>query len=188
MITLPVPAETALPTSHTQLTPDRQALFLRKLADWGNVRSACKAAGIGRTNAYRMRRSSSEFAELWDGALLLARSQAEDVLADRALNGVEEKVFYHGEEVATRRRFSPQLLLAHLGRLDKLSYRPAARDAADAFDSRVGRLEAGVEEESYQEMIARESEEGGDLCGDLSGDWPAEDAEMEELARMRGNF
>jgi len=42
------------------------------------------------------------------------------VLADRALNGTQEVVFYHGEEVATRTRFDSRLLLAHLGRLDAL--------------------------------------------------------------------
>ena len=41
------------------------------------------------------------------------------MLADRALNGVQEAVFYHGEEVATRTRYDSRLLLAHLARLDK---------------------------------------------------------------------
>ena len=55
-----------------------------------------------------------------------SRAHAEEVLADRALNGVEETVFYHGEEVATRTRYDARLLLAHLARLDAKAEDPVA--------------------------------------------------------------
>lgn len=61
---------------------------------------------------------SARFAAGWDGALVLARQVAEDVLAQRALEGVEEPVFYRGEQVGSRWRFDARLLLAHLARLD----------------------------------------------------------------------
>src|SRR3546814_3125124 len=84
------------------LTPPRQAAFLENLMVWGNARLACKAAAVSPQTAYRERRRSPAFAALWDAALLSARQHAEEVLADRALSGVEEAVFYHGEEVARR--------------------------------------------------------------------------------------
>ena len=84
------------------------------------MRWRCAAAGISRSTAYRMRRACGRFEQLWDAALLVARTQVEAVLADRALNGVEETIFYHGEAVATRRRYDARLLLAHLARLDRM--------------------------------------------------------------------
>ena len=61
------------------------------------------------------------------GASPSARELAEDVLQDKALNGIVEQLFYHGEVVDTRTRFDGRLLLALLGRLDK---RAESRTAA----------------------------------------------------------
>ena len=41
-----------------------------------------------------MRRSSRPFRRAWDAAMLVAREGAAGELAERALNGVEEPVFY----------------------------------------------------------------------------------------------
>ena len=117
-----------------------QAEFLRTLAQWGNVRAAAKAVGVARTTAYRMRRECLTFQELWDAALLHARPLVEEVLADRALNGVQESVYYHGEEVATRTRYDSRLLLAHLGRLDRLEQNRRVLDAMAGFDLQVAEL------------------------------------------------
>jgi hypothetical protein len=87
-----------------------------------------------------MRRASEEFRELWDAALVIARPQVEEVLADRALNGVTESVFYHGEEVATRTRYDARLLLAHLTRLDRVEQRGNVYRVVREFDERVERL------------------------------------------------
>jgi hypothetical protein len=122
------------PPAPQHFTRAAQAEFLEALSDWGNVRAAAKRVGVSRSTAYRMRRACPRFRELWDGALLIARPQVEEVLADRALNGITETVFYHGEEVATRKRFDARLLLAHLGRLDRLSHNRAAANAAIEFD------------------------------------------------------
>lgn len=139
---IPVSSEGA-PVRQRPFTKECQVRFLQCLSEWGNVRAACKAAGVTRTTAYRLRRSNMRFEELWEGAQLLARKQVEEVLADRAIEGVEEQVFYHGEEVAMRRRYDARLLLAHLGRLDKLAQKTSARDAAMLFDQRLDLLEHG---------------------------------------------
>ncbi|WP_298333997.1 hypothetical protein [uncultured Erythrobacter sp.] len=123
----------------------RQAEFLRVLAQWGNVRAAAKAVGVSRATAYRLRRECLLFAELWDAALLCAKPQVEEVLADRALNGTQEVVFYHGEEVATRTRYDSRLLLAHLGRLDKLSTHRPTVEATYGFDLQLEELEKAPE-------------------------------------------
>ena len=117
-----------------ELTTDVQADFIERLAQWGNVRAAARAAGLSRAQFYRMRRANPLFATMWDAALLLARPRVEEVLADRALNGVTESVFYHGEAVATRTRYDSRLLLAHLGRLDRIEQDREVLAAARDFD------------------------------------------------------
>ena len=133
---LPITIDQSLPVPQ-QFSRDQQADFLDALASWGNVRASARVAGVSRSTAYRMRGACPRFRELWDAALVLAQPQVEEVLADRALNGVEETVFYHGEAVATRKTFDSRLLLAHLGRLDRLSADPKVRAASWGFEGEL---------------------------------------------------
>ena len=127
----------------TVFSPQRQAEFLQSLQLSGNVRLAARAARVSAQTAYRARRGSAAFARAWDSALLAARDHAEQVLADRALNGWEEAVFYHGEEVARRRRYSDRLLLAHLARLDRLEARPDIAAGLATLDTAIKSLSRG---------------------------------------------
>ena len=154
MTSLPVPAEFETP-SHDPLPPhrgekpvptfsdgaDRKARFLERLSLSGNVRSACRAIAITPMTAYRWRRACKHFASGWEAALVVARAAAEEVLADRALNGVEETVYYHGEEVATRTRYDTRLLLAHLARLDAKAEDRNIAEAAEDFDAAIAHFE-----------------------------------------------
>ncbi|GMN03661.1 hypothetical protein MTsPCn3_23920 [Erythrobacter sp. MTPC3] len=135
-----LPSDTARVPQH-QFTRVRQAAFLRRLADCGEVRSAARASGVSHQCVYRMRRACADFARGWDAALLIAREHAEEALATRAMHGTEEQVFYHGEVVATRRRFDSRLLLAHLARLDRLEDRADTAMLAGAFDAVVEAFE-----------------------------------------------
>ena len=91
-------------SSDPVLTPERKLRFLDELARHGNVRVAAARVGCSRSGLYLARRRDLVFAAGWRAALVLARDHAEAVLAERALDGVEEPVFYHGEVVAMRRR------------------------------------------------------------------------------------
>ncbi len=144
----------------SEFTPDRRLLFCDRLAASGNVRLACKVARISPQTAYKARRRDAVFALAWDAALALARDHAEAVLADHALNGVEEPVFYHGEEVARRRRYDGRLLLAHLGRLDRLCKRPEVEDAAGRFDELLAMLGGHPPDPGMMEPAAGAEEEG----------------------------
>jgi hypothetical protein len=149
----PLPGAEPVPTSAegagawTVLTPQRLAAFLAQLAETGNARLAARAAGVSPQTMYRARRKSAALARAWDAAMLAARPVAEAVLADKALNGWEEAVFYRGEEIARKPRFDSRLLLAHLARLDKLAERAAegAGEAADlaALDEAIETLARG---------------------------------------------
>ena len=125
----------------------RQVLFLENLSVTGSVRSAASAAQTSHQSAYRARRACGAFRTAWDAALVVARAAAADTLAARAIDGVSEPVFYHGEEVGSRTRFSDRLLLAHLARLDRLVEDPRANAFAEDFDEALagfGRGEAFV--------------------------------------------
>lgn len=126
-------------------TLERQAAFLEALAEGGAVRRAAARSGVSHATVYRERRASPAFRRAWDAALLAARALAEDVLATRAIEGVEEDVMYHGEVVATRRRYDARLLLAHLARLDRLCGDARTEAFASDFEAALARFAQGEE-------------------------------------------
>jgi len=141
-------------------TPAKQKTFLEALARCGSVKSAATYAGMSRESAHRLRRrvGNEAFARAWDAALIHARELYAEELLEKGLHGWTETVWYHGEEVGERSRFSPHLLLSALGRLDKkaegldLAGHPA-RAAAGDFDAM---LEAIGEGEDCTEMLAEQ--------------------------------
>ena len=165
------PAETDQPSHPTILTPERQAAFLEHLAQNGNVRLACRVAGASPQTLYRARRGSRGFARAWDAALLAARHHAEDVLADRALNGVDEPVFYHGEEVARRRRYSDRLLLSHLARLDRKAEQVDAELGEQELDAAIALLRGGEElaDEALTPSLSDSERGQGANCEEVAG-------------------
>ena len=100
-------------------TPARKLRFLDELARHGNVRVAAARCGVSRSGAYLARARDAAFAGAWRAALVLGRDCAVQEMAERAIDGWEEPVFYRGRLVATRRRHDARLLLAHIARLDK---------------------------------------------------------------------
>jgi hypothetical protein len=133
--------DTADPTDrtprHDGWTDERRARFLDSLAARGNVRLACRRVHLSPEAAYRLKRRDPGFARAWEAALVLAYDCGLDTLADRAIDGVEEAVWHHGEQVGTRRKYDSRLLLAHLARLAKASENKAARADAARFDELV---------------------------------------------------
>ena len=124
-------------------TRERQVAFLAALANCGAVRVAASRARISHQTAYRERLASPPFRRAWDAALVAARALTEEVLATRAIDGVEEEVFYHGEVVASRRRYDGRLLLAHLARLDRLTRDVRVEEFAEDFEAALGRFGEG---------------------------------------------
>ncbi len=117
--------------------------FLDHLATKGTVRAACAAAGMSAEGAYRLRRRDALFARGWAAALVLAREAGSDELACRALDGVEEEIWYRGEMVGTRRKYDTRLLLAHLARLDRQVEQSPGEDDAARFQELLAALAEG---------------------------------------------
>jgi len=118
-------------TRHDGWLPDIRVKFLEALAQTGNVQASAYFVQRSRQSAYDLKRRDPDFARAWLAALVLAREEAQDRLQERAIEGIEEPVYYHGEVVGMRRRYDSRLLLAHLARLDRLAEQiPAQRGAA----------------------------------------------------------
>ena len=146
----------------TQFVVERQVAFLEALATTGSVRAAARRARVSHQTCYRARRASAGFGRAWDAALVVARGAAEAKLADYAMNGVEEEVWYHGEHRGERRRFSDRLLLAHLARLDRMRGDERIEALAEDFDGMILRLRRGepIEPEVVDPDPAEPAQEG----------------------------
>ena len=161
------------------VAPEAQAKFVEVLSQWGNVRAAAAQAEVSRAHLYRMRRASPEFRKMWDAALVLARPQVEEVLADRALCGIVETIYHRGEEVATRTRYDTRLLLAHLGRLDRIESAQGVRAAVADFDERVELLRGARREIDWDDVgndgdfTGEDGAQGGDSEGSEGEEGPA---------------
>ncbi|MCJ2188785.1 hypothetical protein [Novosphingobium beihaiensis] len=128
---------------------DRKLRFLHHLAEKGDVRAAASRVGMSRQSAYLLRRRDGAFAQGWQAALVLARRHAEEVLATRALDGIEEAVWFRGELVGKKRRYDTRLLLAHLARLDRMA--EEAGPCEDRFDELLAMV-AGERPEAHFEQ------------------------------------
>jgi hypothetical protein len=148
-----------LSTHSYRFTPPRRALFLHHLAEQGSVEAACARVRISKQAAYLARRRDGLFRAGWEAALVVARPVSEEALACRALDGVREPVYFHGELVGERVRYDARLLLAHLARLDAAAQVPHAAARAERFDE----LLALVAGERFAEELADEEEEPGDV-------------------------
>lgn len=77
----------------------------------GVVRDACKAAEVGRSTAYDRRAKDPEFRQAWDEIIDATTDTLEREAYRRATLGVEEPIYYKGQEVGKVRRYSDTLLI-----------------------------------------------------------------------------
>lgn len=86
--------------------------FLQVLRETGgNVSRACAAIGVARQRVYEIRAKDEQFAQLWDEAIEHGTDELEEEARRRAFAGVDEPVFYQGEECGTVRKYSDTLLI-----------------------------------------------------------------------------
>lgn len=152
--TLPNPEIPAPAIPATGWTQERKALFLERLSAHGNARAACRAVGLSAEAAYKLRRRDPVFARGWAAALVLGREAAIHALGERAVEGVEEEIYFRGELIGTRRRYDSRLLLAHLARLDRLADEELAGTDAGRFDELLAAIARGEEPAFLPERAA----------------------------------
>lgn len=104
--TAAIPAFTLVPLArrrHDGWTPGRQRDFIAALARSGCVAAAARAAGMGITSAYALRRrpGAASFAAAWDTALCDARRRALEVAMEAMFAGTFTPCTYRGNFTGT---------------------------------------------------------------------------------------
>lgn len=102
------------PPDRTKRTAEKEQILLDMLATGKSVYKAAAAAGIGRSTAYEWRDSDPEFKARWEEALEAGIDAMEDEAHRRAVEGVDEPVFYQGEVCGEVRKYSDTLLIFQL--------------------------------------------------------------------------
>lgn len=106
-----------------KLTPEKLTAFCAALAETCNVGRACSAVGISRWTAYQWRKAMPDFAEAWDDAMRAGVLALEDEAHRRAFEGIDEPVFYKGDETGSIRKYSDTLAIFLLKAHDPDKYR-----------------------------------------------------------------
>lgn len=100
--------------NRTKWTPKKNDSFLDLLRETGNVTLAARACGMSRSRIYELRQREQAFADAWDDAVEEALDRIEREVLRRAVEGVEEPVFYQGKVCGHIRRYSDNLLMFFL--------------------------------------------------------------------------
>ena len=127
--------------------------FLISLAHSGNVTISAEFAGISRSSLYSWRLQDAEFAESWDCAMHESLDRLKEAARRRAIYGIDEPYFYHGEQVAVRRRYSDGLLI-YLLKAASDSYQHTAPSGTKGSDGAVDddAISPDSEEHLYQQL------------------------------------
>ena len=130
---------------HNQWTRARMVAFLRELAATQSVAAAARAVGMSRTAAYNLRNrlAGQPFALGWEVALECGMHALAQAVMDRAVNGEEVPLYYHGELVGTTRRYDNRLAQWILENPWRVGRHQMAREyAAGGFDALLERIES----------------------------------------------
>lgn len=111
---------------------DRKKVFLAALSEFPHVNAAAKKAGVSFVTAYKYRHKDPDFAKAWDIALDIGFNVLESEAVRRAVQGVEEPVFYKGDVVGSITKHSDSLLMFMLkGRRREVYGDKASEDSGD---------------------------------------------------------
>ena len=97
--------------SRTDRSAKKRQAFLAALAETANVLKSSELTKIARRMAYDWRAADPDFADAWERALDIGADALEDEAVRRAVEGVDEPVFYQGEAVGVVRKYSDTLLI-----------------------------------------------------------------------------
>lgn len=114
-------------------------MFLAELRENGGfVGKACESVAVSKQTVYNWREAYTEFASDWDKAVELATEDLEKEVRRRALHGVDEPVFYKGEQCGVIRKYSDTLLMFAI-KARKPEYRDKLQIDVNKLDSDIER-------------------------------------------------
>lgn len=91
-------------------TPEVQEKFLDGLRNGLTPKQSAERLGMARATAFDHKREDEEFRALWEQAIDEGTDVIEAEAFRRAVEGVDEPVFYQGEPAGSIRRYSDTLL------------------------------------------------------------------------------
>lgn len=96
--------------TYTHFNTERQAAFIERLSEGGNVMASAMSVGVTRATVYAARDRNDAFAEVWDEALERYAAALESELHKRVFEGVQRPIFQRGELVGHEALKSDRLL------------------------------------------------------------------------------
>jgi hypothetical protein len=109
---------------HDGWTLERQIAFVGRLAATASVTDSARYVGLTRQSARDLYNRSAPFRAAWDEAVKLSVGVLGETAFDRAVNGVQEQVWYKGQMVGYREKHDNRLLMFLLRVRDPLNYAP----------------------------------------------------------------
>ena len=88
-----------------------KAAFLAAFSTCGNISEAAKLADVERRTHYRWLAKDAAYVKAFDDATEQASDALEQEARRRAVDGVDEPVFYQGSECGVVRKYSDTLLI-----------------------------------------------------------------------------
>jgi hypothetical protein len=135
---------------HDGWTPRKQRLYVEALAETGCASEAASRVGMTEQSANRLRRrpDARGFDIACEAAHELGLRRLRSVQWDRAVNGVVQQIWYHGELKGERRVYSDRLLIHLVDKGEKQLGRRAEerRMVLDDWDGWMEQLEQGFPE------------------------------------------
>jgi hypothetical protein len=137
-------------------TAARQRAFITALAATGSVARAAAAVKMSKTGVYNLRAAegSEDFVRAWNAAVENGVATIKNIAFERAVDGIEEDVWYHGEKRGKRTRYDNRLL-ATLLRL----YAKPRGDAAQFQPPPMPRADIIARLRTLSLRVAREEDE-----------------------------
>ena len=111
-------------TRHDGWTIERQKDFIERLAASASVTDAARYVGMSRQSARDLYNRSAPFRAAWDEAVKASVAVLAETAFDRAVNGVQEQVWYKGRMVGFREKHDNRLLMFLLRVRDPLNFAP----------------------------------------------------------------
>ena len=141
--------------AHKKIDDARKTSFLMHLSRHGIPSLAAKAASPHTTTGNlegfkKARKNDPAFDEAWAIALEMAKDATEAELHRRAVEGVDEDVWYRGEKVGTTKKYSDNLLLARMKALDPERY--------GTTHQKVERTTEEIKTISFEDMSSKQRE------------------------------
>jgi len=139
-------------TKVPRLKDAEKELFCKVLeANGGRLVAAARTVGRDLATFHRARENDRAFAEAVDLAMRRSTSVLEDVALKRATEGWEEPVYFKGEVIGSKQKFSDTLLIFMLKSRD-----PKYRDNVHTFQGPGGGPILIEEEEKAREKVINE--------------------------------